>query len=513
MKNYSTLANFSVYLGALVAGFVVMALEMIGSRYLSPYFGGSIFTWAALISTVLSGLAFGYFAGGRLSDQFPSPVLLWVILMTTSAWIAIIPFVADPLLSFVFELTEDIRRGSLIAALGLLFVPFVLLGIYTPFALRLVLSDTKSSGTISGRIYGVSTVGSIMGTLLTTFFLIPSFGTRAITFFLAWLTLLFAVCLAIAFRTKPTIRHCAASVWLLANLVLLLQLSPPVSASERFSKASLLSLPDGLIEEIDSAYHRIFILKHGDNVVLTFRRHAQSYDESVLSLVNENVLPELYTRALTAGLLYSDEPRNLLMLGLGGGTTTRYFQQFMPRLQIDVVELDAGVIFAAKRYFGVRETERYQIFESDGRTFLQRGEERYDIIIVDAFRGGYIPFHLLTREFYELAQSRLTEGGCLVIHLHYGTKLFQSSLATINSVYGSVDMYQAGGSSVVIAHDRTALSDDELQNKAIELQSRYGFYHSLEDIITWKFETMSSVEAQLLTDDFAPVNIYHNIKE
>ena len=181
-----------VYVNAFVTGAVVMGFEMLGSRYLNPYFGSGIYTWAALISTVLAALTGGYFFGGWMADRNPKPSGLGWLVLGGSAYLAFIPLFAEPLMEFLSTLLGGLsdqrefeRWGSIIGAMLLLFVPLALLGVYSPYAIRLTLRATSRSGTVAGRIYGISTLGSIFGTLFVTFYLIPTMGSRHITYLLS----------------------------------------------------------------------------------------------------------------------------------------------------------------------------------------------------------------------------------------------------------------------------------------------------------------------------------------
>lgn len=180
-----------LYLNAFLTGFAVMGFEMLASRYLNPYFGGSITTWAALISSVLAALTIGYFVGGVLADRIPSARLLGCLIMTSSLYIALIPRVYETVFAGIFSATDSTRIGSLLASVALVFFPLTLLGMYSPFAIRLTLRSVSQSGRIAGFIYAVSTLGSIVGTLGVSFVLIPVMGSRKITFTLA-LVLLFS---------------------------------------------------------------------------------------------------------------------------------------------------------------------------------------------------------------------------------------------------------------------------------------------------------------------------------
>src|ERR1041384_8213902 len=172
----------AIYLAAFVTGAIVMSFEMLGSRYLNPYFGSGIYTWASLISTVLAALCVGYFIGGIAADRYPSAATLGATVLIGAVYILVLPLFSEALMEAVLAGFDDVKAGSLAAAFVILFFPVTFLGMYSPFGIRLLLQSAHSSGRVSGTVYGVSTFGSIVGTLGTTFILIPTIGTRAITF-------------------------------------------------------------------------------------------------------------------------------------------------------------------------------------------------------------------------------------------------------------------------------------------------------------------------------------------
>src|SRR5258708_91949 len=178
----STTFRAIVYGGAFVTGAIVMSFEMLGSRYLNPYFGSGIYTWASVISTVLAALTAGYFAGGRVADRHPSARVLGAAALIGSAFILALPSFSTMLLEALLDAIDDIKAGSLASAFVLMFFPVAFYGAYSPFGIRLLLRSTHASGGVSGGVYAISTAGSIVGTLGTTFLLIPAIGTRAITF-------------------------------------------------------------------------------------------------------------------------------------------------------------------------------------------------------------------------------------------------------------------------------------------------------------------------------------------
>jgi predicted membrane-bound spermidine synthase len=167
---------------AFFVGGVLMGFEMLGSRYLFPYFGGGIGTWAGLISTVLAALTIGYFAGGAVVDRHPSARVITTSCAIAAAYLALVPISADPLMSAILNGIGDGPSAILIASACLLLVPLSFLGTFSPVAVRLLLRSTEETGRIAGLVYGISTIGNIFGTLFTTFYLIPTIGSREITY-------------------------------------------------------------------------------------------------------------------------------------------------------------------------------------------------------------------------------------------------------------------------------------------------------------------------------------------
>jgi predicted membrane-bound spermidine synthase len=181
----SRLLSFYIYACAFIVGCVLMGFEMLGSRYLFPYFGGSIGTWASLISTVLCALAIGYFAGSAIVDRHPSQRTMAISILVAAAYLALVPVSADPIMSEILSKLGDGPSATLLASTVLLLVPLTLLGTFSPIAVSILTRSADEAGRIAGLVYGVSTVGNVVGTLLTTFTLIPTIGSRAITYYFA----------------------------------------------------------------------------------------------------------------------------------------------------------------------------------------------------------------------------------------------------------------------------------------------------------------------------------------
>ena len=187
---------FTIYVVAFIVGGVLMGFEMLGSRYLFPYFGGGIGTWASLISTVLCALAIGYFAGSAMIARHPSQRTIGVFILIAAAYLACVPATADGVMEKILSGLGDGPAATVTASTALLLVPLSLLGTFSPIAVSILTRSAEEAGRVAGLVYGVSTIGNVVGTLLTTFTLIPTIGSRAITYIFA-LTL--ACCAGVLF--------------------------------------------------------------------------------------------------------------------------------------------------------------------------------------------------------------------------------------------------------------------------------------------------------------------------
>ena len=187
---------FTIYVIAFIVGGVLMGFEMLGSRYLFPYFGGGIGTWASLISTVLCALAIGYFAGSAMIAHHPTQQTIGVFILIAAAYLACVPATADGVMEKILSGLGDGPAATLTASTALLLVPLSLLGTFSPIAVSILTRSAEEAGRVAGLVYGVSTIGNVVGTLLTTFTLIPTIGSRAITYLIA-LTL--ACCAGVLF--------------------------------------------------------------------------------------------------------------------------------------------------------------------------------------------------------------------------------------------------------------------------------------------------------------------------
>lgn len=284
--------------------------------------------------------------------------------------------------------------------------------------------------------------------------------------------------------------------------------------------AVVLMLPSGTgraagepIETIESLYNTILIFRRGDHVTLSFGYNKRLYTESVYNTANKAELPVTYTRYMTAALAYVPEARALLEIGFGGGRTAWYLHSHRPDAAVTSVELDPEVIRMAKKYFDIEERENFTVAQGDGRIFLLKTDRRYDMIMIDAYRGPFVPFHLLTREFYELVKRRLADGGVVAQNIEPTTMLFDAAAVTLKAVFDQVEFFVAGGNVVSIAYDGERRSQDALMAAAGALQQEHGFYHPLPEMLSERRLLAEFPDREPLTDDFAPVESLKAIEQ
>ena len=386
-------------LGALVfgAGIGALATEITASRLLAPYFGSSTIVWANLIGIVLAALALGYWLGGRVADRRPQPTLLGFIVLGAAVFVAAIPFVAKPFLDLTVEGLDEASAGavvgSFVAVLLLCAPPVVLLGMVSPFAIRLAVSSIETAGAVAGRLYALSTAGSLLGTFLPAIVLIPAIGTQR-TFLVVAALLAVSSCFLLGAR------------WLVVAVAL----------------AALVAIPPGTVKPQEGVLHE-------ETSYHQFIQVVEEDDGRRLLYLNEGVAVHSVWRpdsVLTGGVwdaflalppLLGRPLERVAILGNAAGTTARALGVYYPEAEIDGVELDPAVSDVGRRWFGLEDNPRLDVHDADARPFLRSTEERYDLIVVDAYHQPYVPFYLATREFFALVRERLAPGGIVALNV------------------------------------------------------------------------------------------------
>ncbi len=417
---------------AFLSGWVIMQIEILGGRLLAPFFGYSIYQWGALIGVVMAALAAGYALGGRVGDRPGARRFLLIALAVSGAYIALIPLIADVLLAQFRGFGP--AWGAVIASAALLGVPSVLLATTSPIVIKLTAS-ARIAGS-AGRVYALSTVGSIAGTFFTAFLVIPEIGTRLGHYLAAGLV---AAALIALLAEARAWRAAGAAVVAFAALYPW----PP-------------ALPAHVILRTESIHNIIEVHDHPNVRALYL-----NYTTGVQTLeVKGQVLTGEYFDLFLLGPHLSGG-RKVLMLGAAGGVSMKQLATVFPDADITGVDLDPAVLEVAREYFGLKNYPRIRLVAEDARWFLAQSRERYDVIAIDLYVTGSIPFFTATTEFFALARSRLTENGVLLMNVlsrRRGEEHIAPFVRTLQSVFPSVYAASFGNYLLVATNRPTELA-------------------------------------------------------
>lgn len=400
-------------LNALVftGGITSVGIEVAASRLIAPYFGDSTFIWANLIGVTLAFLSLGYWAGGRIADRYPRPALLFLITTVAAVAAALIPWLSRPILSSSLEAFDSVDvgafYGSLVGVLLLIAVPVTLLGVVSPFAIRLRTLDARGAGHAAGNTYALSTVGSILGSFLPVVVLVPWVGTRRTFLILSSLLLV----PSLAGLARARVRPVTVGAGVLAVATLAFAWSGTDAGIRPAERGELL-------HEEESQYNYIQVVEDdGVRYLVLNDGHAvhSIYDPDALLTGG----PWDYFMVGPLLAAHEDdipEPASALMIGLAGGTAARQLVAAYPAVEVVGVELDPRVIAVGRDYFAL-EQPNIEVVAADGRYYLQTTDRTFDLIGVDAYRQPYIPFHLTTVEFFEEAVAHLSPDGVVVVNV------------------------------------------------------------------------------------------------
>jgi len=388
------------------------------------------------------------------------------------------------------------RLNPLLASLCLFFLPSVFMGTVSPYAIKLAASSLATIGNTAGSIYAISTAGSIVGVLLTAFYLIQMIGVRSILYSLG-LTLVglaFLLLLLSRLRGGRLAKHAIA--WgVLAGLIC--SVATDAAAKTLYEK--------------DSHYHHIVVTEQDGLRTLWFDRLRQS----AIDLKDPDRMVFHYTQYLHLAMVFHDNPTRALFVGLGGGSAPRRFHRDYPALFIDAAELDPEVVNVAKRYFLFEESERLKVQAVDGRIFLHKTPHRYDMIVLDAYYADAIPFHLATREFMQELKRTLTPNGIVVSNIigsvrGADSKLFRSILKTLESEFAQTYVFpveEVANIIVIATQQKERLGKQEVMRRAHRLEQERQVHLPIERFAhTYVLDRIPMDDVPVLTDDYAPID-------
>ena len=425
--------KFFLIILVFISGMTSLALEMCASRLLAAYFGTSLFIWANLIGLILVYLTVGYFIGGRLADRYPSEQVLCTITAMAALSISILPFISQVILTWSITGLEQVSVciffSSLLGTIPLFAVPVTLLGLVSPFAIRLVTKEVGRSGKTSGSLYAISTLGSILGAFLPVLWLIPAFGVRR-TLLIFGVILFAASLLGLRSRWRP-----AFSLVLIA---LVLPLGP------------LKNIPD-LIYEQESLYNYIQVTQLPDGTRELILNEGQAI-HSIYYPNPKTVLTGWYWDYFLAAPYFNagftpQKLHRVAIIGLAAGTIAHQFTKVYGQVSIDGVEIDPSIVDVGRKYFAMNEPNLH-VHIQDGRTYLETTQAQYDVVAIDAFQQPYIPFQLTTREFFSTIRSHLSSTGVVALntaHTTHDYRLVQAFVNTMSKVFPSVYVFDVPG--------------------------------------------------------------------
>jgi spermidine synthase len=480
---------------AFTGGLASLGIEFAAARLLAPFFGQSLFIWGTLIGLILIYLTIGYYAGGRLADRRPDPTLLFRLTAAASLWTAAIPIASRPILSVAqtgfAQISVGLVLGSLISVIVLFAVPVILLGMVSPFVIRLRIRQLETAGNAAGAVYALSTLGSILGTFVPVFWLIPTFGTRSTIFILAFL--LGAISAAGLYGSG------ARRLYLLIPLL--------IAGLALFSGGGIRAAAYGVrVYETESAYNYIQVVRTGSETHLLLDEGT-----AVHSIYDPTTL---YTRGYWDDVLLAPDfgsgraPGRVALIGLAGGTVARQFTAIDGPIPIDGVELDPKIVDVGRRYFAMTEPNLH-VTVADGRYWMATQAGRYDVILVDAYRQPYIPFYLTTREFFENARAHLAPDGVLAINVGRTPadhRLVDALSGTLNAVFPRVfviDTNQRFTNSVIYATS-SPTSVDEFKARA-QAETNPKLLPIVAEALQNGNVRQAAPNGIVFTDDLAPV--------
>jgi len=486
---------------AFASGAAVMGVELMASRLFAPAFGDSVFVWGSLIGVIMLALAAGYWLGGRRADRNSSYHELSNIILASGVFVLAIPWAAPYILELIRLTGLGDVYGPLLASMMLLTGPTVLLGMVSPYAVRLSAGDVVSIGSVSGGLSSINTAGSIFGTFFTVFVLIPVFGTREIITSLGVL-LVFVSLIGRDWKGK-----------LFLMLVVGLLLLPEALVGGR-----LRVLGGTVVYRRETPYSTLTVVDNaGAGVRYMF---LNDMTHSLMYLNGSTRAAARYTDYFNLAFGFNPGIRDVLFIGGGGFSGPKQFLEQYPWVNVDVVEIDPYVVEAAYTYFGVpRDEPRLRVYTMDGRSFLDQAGF-YDLVVLDAYSHTYVPFHLMTLEFHQLLRQHINQGGVLVSNLIGSfvgdtSELLWCEVETVAQVYPNVHLFSTYSASEAVVMNIVMVASSDPEPVTAEVFSS-NIFSALENPrrVLGYFNTLYSGEPfgrrMVLVDNYAPVDTLLN---
>lgn len=468
----------------LLSSIAVMILELTATRVLSPYVGTSNIVWTSIIGIILASMAIGYYLGGILADKKNQINILGIIILLSGISISLIPLLEVTLINEISTNIKNLKISSVLCSIFLFMIPSILLAMVYPFCMKLKEITEETIGFIAGKLSFFSTIGSIIGTFITGFWLLPLIGNRMILFSLSLLLIIISFIIM-----KKNIK-----------LILVIIISILLSLTSFYLSKNIFKTnnPNVLLDK-DTEYNRVIVSNLDDNgsreLVIGARRQSLSVDN--LSQIN------YYNYFDLMGEL-NPEFENVLLIGGGGYSYPKNFIQQHKGKNLDVVEIDSELVEIAKEYFDYENYSNITNYFQDGRTFLNQNQKKYDVILLDAYKGITPPFELITKEALEKVKESLTDNGVVIANVMGATKgdkslLLKAEYLTYNEVF-----------------DKVLFLTDFKNNQQIRTNIFIAFNNYDKNIVNYNNALFDNIvndfevneDLPILTDDYAPVEYY-----
>ncbi|HBU06449.1 MAG TPA: spermidine synthase [Candidatus Magasanikbacteria bacterium] len=478
-----------------ICGACLMILEIIASRILAPFVGTSTIVWTAIIGVIMGFLSLGYWWGGKLADKQPTHKFLAKTILFNALFVLFIIFINFPLLFLLLGLKMNIYVMSTISSVLFFAFPSFMFGIIAPYAAKLKMQDLENSGKIIGRLYAISTVGSIFGTFLTGFVLIPFFGTTKILFIIA--ITLFTVSLLLCVKNNYKTKILFLCLIVMSFLV----------AQNNFVQTKNFN-------DIDTEYNRVWVYQgtENDRPVMKVQIDPLS-TQSAMYLDNPNELVFDYTKFYNLGDYFVPNIKNALMIGGAGYSFPKFFLSTHPDAKLTVVEIDPGMTKIAQKYFHLPvDNKNLEINHEDARTFLNNSTEKFDTIYIDAFNSHLsIPYQLTTKEAVQKLYNSLDKNGVVIINIissFTGEKnsFLQAELKTYKEIFANIKLFQVKEFSfelpqnIIMIAGKTKLNPNTDNTKKIEAD--------IMEMLNNEYTEIVELNLPTLTDNYAPVDYY-----
>jgi spermidine synthase len=479
-----------------ICGAVVMVFELVGSRVLGPYFGTSIFIWTSLIGIILGSLSLGYYFGGKIADKKTNYETLSFIVFLSAVFIGLATIIKDYLIIILQLGISDIRISSVLAATILFLPASFLLGMVSPYAVKLKIEDLKTSGATVGNLYAISTAGSIVGTFLSGFYLIPYFGTNKLLIILA-VTLIIT---SLIISTKKIVRFKLFALIIIMAGGLTIGSLNFVAANDNFL-------------DIDTTYNRIWIYDRPDyETKKPIKIMGINNENHSAMFLNSDELVNEYTKYYNLAAHFNKNFKKTLMIGGAGYSYPKSFLVTYPEATMDVVEIDPKVTELAKKYFRLEDNSRLNIYHEDGRVYLNRTTNRYDVIFGDAFSSHYsIPYQLTTQETVQRKYDILNDNGVVILNIISSMdgdkgQFLRAEYLTYKSIFPQVYLFP-------VKDDQDGKIIQNIILVALKSQQEFSFNNldqKLNSYLKHLWTKEIKADVPILTDDFAPVDYYVN---